>query len=251
VHSSQLSAALVARPPSARLAAMAKTILVCGFGPGISSAVAEKFGAQGFSVGLVARNRERLDAGVKALAAKGVKAQAFAADLADPAAVVNVVEQARAALGPITAVHWNAYGGGAGDLLTADAAAIHGAIDIAVTGLLAVVRAALPDLRAQKGQSAVLVTNGGFGYSNPAVDKICVELSAMGLGLANAAKHKLVGMLAQKLGADGIYVAEVVVLSLVKGTAFDSGSATLEPSRVADKFWQLYSARSDVTVDLS
>ena len=35
---------------------MSKTIVVVGFGPGISTAVAEKFGAGGFSVALVARN---------------------------------------------------------------------------------------------------------------------------------------------------------------------------------------------------
>jgi NAD(P)-dependent dehydrogenase (short-subunit alcohol dehydrogenase family) len=229
---------------------MAKSILVCGFGPGISSALASKFGAEGFSVGLTARNRERLDAGVRALAAKGVKAQAFPADLSDPKAVASVVEQARATLGPLTAIHWNPYAGGAGDLLSATPQEIHQVLDIAVSSLLAAVRAALPDLRAQRGESAVLVTNGGFGYSNPTMDKVSVDYNAMGLSLANAAKHKLVGMLAQKLASDGIYVAEVVVLSLVKGTAFDNGSATLDPARVAEKFWELYRARKDVTVEL-
>jgi NAD(P)-dependent dehydrogenase (short-subunit alcohol dehydrogenase family) len=34
---------------------MAKTILVAGYGPGISTAVAEKFGGEGFQVGLVAK----------------------------------------------------------------------------------------------------------------------------------------------------------------------------------------------------
>jgi NADP-dependent 3-hydroxy acid dehydrogenase YdfG len=48
---------------------MAKTIVVVGFGPGISTAVAEKFGSSGFAVALVARNEERLAAGVKALKA--------------------------------------------------------------------------------------------------------------------------------------------------------------------------------------
>jgi NAD(P)-dependent dehydrogenase (short-subunit alcohol dehydrogenase family) len=229
---------------------MSKTILVCGFGPGISSAVAERFGAAGFSVALVARNRERLAVGVKALEAKGVKAQAFVADLSDPSAVTGVVASARQALGPITALHWNAYGGGAGDLLVAEQDEIHGVIDIAVSSLLTAVRAALPDLRAQAGHSAVLVTNGGLGYSNPAVDKMSVEWSSMGLGLANAAKHKLVGMLSQKLAADGVYVAEVVVLALVKGTAFDTGNATLEPARIAEKFWELYQGRSIVSVDI-
>ena len=44
---------------------MSKTIVVVGFGPGISNAVAEKFGAEGFSVALVARSQERLDAGAE------------------------------------------------------------------------------------------------------------------------------------------------------------------------------------------
>ena len=52
---------------------MSTTIVVCGFGPGISTAVAEKFGREGFSVALVARRKEKLDEGVKALEAKGIK----------------------------------------------------------------------------------------------------------------------------------------------------------------------------------
>src|SRR6202041_1530930 len=71
--------------PSKR--SMGKTILVVGFGPGISSAVAEKFGSAGFSVALVARNQERLAAGVSALKAQGVDAAAFLADAGDPAAI--------------------------------------------------------------------------------------------------------------------------------------------------------------------
>ena len=46
---------------------MAKTILVVGFGPGISSGVAEQFGKQGFSVALVGRNADRVGAGAAAL----------------------------------------------------------------------------------------------------------------------------------------------------------------------------------------
>jgi len=35
---------------------MAKTILISGYGPGISSAIAEKFGSEGYAVALAARN---------------------------------------------------------------------------------------------------------------------------------------------------------------------------------------------------
>ncbi len=229
---------------------MAKTILVCGFGPGISAAVAEKFGAEGFSVGLVARNAERLEAGVKALAAKGVKARAYPTDLTDTAAIEALVKKAHDELGPLTVLHWNAYGSGAGDLLTATKKDLDGALDVALVSLITAVRAALPDLKAQPGEAGVLVTNGGLGYSNPQVDATAVAWGAMGLAVANAAKMKLVGLLSEKLKGDQIYVGQVVVNGLVKGTAFDSGNATLEPSAIAGKFWDLYRARQAISTDI-
>src|SRR6185437_15333588 len=103
---------------------MTKTILVCGYGPGISNAVAERFGAEGFAVALAARNADRVAAGVKALEAKGIRAAGFPTDLADPNAARALVGNVRKTLGPITVLEWNAYSGDAGDLLTADTAAI-------------------------------------------------------------------------------------------------------------------------------
>jgi NADP-dependent 3-hydroxy acid dehydrogenase YdfG len=228
---------------------MSKTILVGGYGPGISSAVALKFGGEGFSVALAARNADRLAAGVKALEAKGVRAVAFPADLGDPEAVQAVVGKARAALGPITVVQWTAYGSGAGDLLAADVAAVRGVFDVAIVGLLAAVQSALPDLKKEK-DPAILVINGGLGYFDPAVDEMAVQWNAMGLALANAAKHKLVGLLSQRLKKDGIYVGETMVLGSVKGTPFDDGRATIEPSAVADTLWALYRARGEVSAQV-
>ena len=141
---------------------MTKTILIVGFGPGVSSAVADRFGAEGFAVALVGRTRERLDAGVAALKAKGVAAGGFQADAHDPAAIAGAVAAASASLGPLGAILWNAFDNSGGDLLTADAATVRGVLDVAVVGLLAAVQAALPDLKAA-GDGAVLVTNGAFG----------------------------------------------------------------------------------------
>lgn len=107
-------------------------------------------------------------------------------------------------------------------------------------------QAALPDLKAQKG--AVLVTNGGFGLLDPQVDQYVVASNAMGLAIGNAAKHKLVRLLSAKLKGDGVYVGEAVVLSLVKGTAFDSGNATLEPATVGETFWKLWTGRTELSV---
>jgi NADP-dependent 3-hydroxy acid dehydrogenase YdfG len=225
---------------------MGKTILVVGFGPGISTAVAEKFGSAGFSVALVARNEERLAAGVQSLKAKGITAAGFAADAGDPVAIRAAVGKARAALGPITVLQWTAYGGAeAGDLVTADAAAVRSVFDVAIIGLLAAVQEALPDLKQSK-EGAVLVTNGAFGDVHPQVDEFACNVKAMGLALANAAKHKLVGLLSQRLKGDGVYVGEVMVAGTVKGTAWDSGNATLESTTIANKFWELYQGRGEI-----
>jgi short-subunit dehydrogenase len=225
---------------------MAKTIIVGGFGPGIATAVAEKFGAQGFAVALVARNAERLAAGVTALEAKGITAAAFPADLGSPAAVKALIARVREQLGPVSVLHWNAYASSAGDLLNADVAAVHGALDVAVTGLLTAVQESLADLKQAKG--SVLVTNGGLLFDDPNINDMAAKRKLMGLALGNAAKHKLVGLLAPRLRADDIYVGEVIVTGTIKGSAFDSGNANLDGSTVAQKFWDLHTARTETSV---
>jgi NADP-dependent 3-hydroxy acid dehydrogenase YdfG len=230
---------------------MSKTIVVVGFGPGISTAVAERFGAEGFAVALVARNEARLAAGVEALKAKGVAAAAFQADAGDPAAVRAAIAAARDALGAISVLHWNAYSGAdAGDLLSTDPAFVRSVFDVAVVGLLAAVQAALPDLKAADN-GAVLVTNGAFGELSPQIDAMAVGMKTMGVALANGAKHKLVGLLSERLKANGVYVGEVMVAGAVKGTAFAAGGQGIEAAAIANQFWALYQARDETRARVS
>jgi short-subunit dehydrogenase len=224
---------------------MAKTILVVGYGPGISNAVAEKFGQAGFSVALVARNEEKLKAGLHALKAKGVEAAAFPADAGDPVSIRDAVRKARSSVGPITILHWNAYGSNtAGDLMAADPTALRELFNVPIVGLVSAVQEALPDLQ-KSDEAAVLITNGAFGFIDAQIDGMVVAAKFMGLGLANAVKYKLTGLLAERLKGDGIYVGEVTVGGMVKGTLWDDGSARIEASTIANKFWDLYKARRE------
>ncbi len=228
---------------------MTRTIVVCGYGPGISDGVARKFGAEGFRVALVARSEDKLERGARALREAGIEARGFPCDLGDPSAVRAMIAAVRAALGPITVVHWNAYAGLAGDLLSADAEALRTVLDVGVTGLVVAVQEALPDLKSQGG--AVLVTGGGFAFYDAKVDAMAVQYGAMGLAVAKAAQHKLTGLLHARLASEGVFVGEVVVLGMVKGTAFDSGHATLEPSAIGAKFWEIYAARSAASTQIA
>lgn len=222
---------------------MGKTIVVCGHGSGISNAVARKFGGQGFRVALVARTEARVVRAAKELVEDGIDARGFGCDLGDVTAVKALIGEIRAALGPITVLHWNAYAPLAGDFTTCTPEELRTVYDVAVTGMVVALQASLEDMRQQEG-AALLVTGGGFGLSDPNIDTTIVRLDSMGLGLAKAAQHKVVGMLNKRLADDDIFVGQVMVLGLVKGTASDQGQATLEPDAIAECFWEHYQKRA-------
>lgn len=224
---------------------MAKTIVVCGYGSGISDAVARRFGREGFQVALVARSADKLAKAASSLGEAGITAKGFACDLADVAAVKRTFGEVRAAMGPITVLHWNAIGMGAGDLTSGGVDELRAVLDVSLHALVVGVQESLADMRGQEG-AAILVTGGGFALSNPQVDGMVAQIGVMGIALGKAAQHKLVGMLSAKLAADGIYVGEVMVLGAVKGTSFDRGQATLAASTVADAFWASYVGRTEL-----
>ena len=164
---------------------MTRTILICGYGPGISDSVARRFGREGYSVALVARTEERLSEGVEALAHAGISAKAFPHDLSNPATLPRLIQEVREGVGPISVLHWNAYTHAAGDLSTSTTAELGGVFDLLIHGLVAAVQAALPDLKRAKG--ALLVTGGGFALYDSKVDALAVQWDSMGLAVAKAA----------------------------------------------------------------
>jgi NAD(P)-dependent dehydrogenase (short-subunit alcohol dehydrogenase family) len=226
---------------------MPRTIVIVGYGPGVSTSVAERFGAEGFSVALVARGEAKLAVGVEALKAKGIPTDAFPGDAGDPASIRGAIARAREVLGPIGVIHWNAYsGGGLGDILAIDPTVLPGPFGVALVGLVSAVQEALPDLKAA-GDGAVLVTNGAFGELNPIVDSVALALGQVGVALGNAAKAKLVGLLSARLKGEGVYVGEVTIAGLVKGTGPESpGFPIIEGAAIAETFWRLYKGRNEV-----
>jgi NADP-dependent 3-hydroxy acid dehydrogenase YdfG len=229
-----------------------KTLVIVGFGQGTATAVAEKFGSEGFSLALIGRNQERLAAGAAALKARRIDAYAFPADAGDESSIGSAIASVHSQMGSITVLHWNAYGGlDAGDLLSADTAAVHDIFDVAVYGLLAATKEALPDLKQNNG-GALLISNGAFGEVSPQIDEFVSGGDFMGLALSSAAKHKLVGLLAARLKNEGVYVGEVMVRASIAGTPSASANS-VDPTVIAAKYWEMYQSRSETrgTVGLS
>ncbi|MBE1237966.1 SDR family NAD(P)-dependent oxidoreductase [Phaeovibrio sulfidiphilus] len=224
---------------------MAQTILVCGAGPGVSRAVARRFGRAGHPVALVARNPQRLEGAVEELSGEGLQVRAFPADLADITSLGRVVEDVRAALGPIGILHWNAFLDVEGGLLEAPLSDLTGSFELRVTAYIAAVRACLPDLEASRG--AVLATCGIMLLDDPRVDAFAIGYGALAIGVA--AQHKATGILAQTLAPRGVYVGEVIVNGFIEGTPGGVGkSPTVAPAAIAEAFRELYEARREHSV---
>jgi hypothetical protein len=109
-------------------------------------------------------------------------------------------------------------------------------------GLIAAVQAAHADLRATQG--AVLVTGGGVSLETDAAASLAEEYGATTLAVSKAAQRKLVHIMHKGLGKEGIYVAELTVAGMVRGTPYDpKGTSRLTPEGVADAFWELLQKR--------
>ena len=83
------------------------TIAIVGAGQGLGAAVARRFGAEGFSVGLISRNQARADALAAQLTREGIQAAGFAADVRDPAALAAALESVTETLGPIEVLQYS------------------------------------------------------------------------------------------------------------------------------------------------
>ncbi|KMJ45252.1 short-chain dehydrogenase [Xenorhabdus khoisanae] len=219
---------------------MKRTILICGYGPGISHAVARRFGKAGHPVALVARNAQRLASAVEELVTEGIQARAFPANLSDIEEVKRIVTDARSTLGPIGILHWNAFLEIEGSLLSTLPSDLSKSFEIRVTSYIAAVQECLPDLKAHKG--SVLTTSGIMALDDPKIDIFATEYAALAISVA--AQHKTTRILTHTLASHDIHVSEVIVNGFVDRTPGGAGkNSTIAPADIAEQFWKLYTAR--------
>ncbi len=171
--------------------------LIIGAGPGISASLTRMLTAEGLSVGLVARNIEKLTS-----LSEQTGAITFAADAADPAAVARLFDDVDARLGEADVVVYNPSLRVPGSVAEIDPEAVRNALGIsAFGGFLAVQQAARRMLVHNHG--AILLTGAsasvkGFALSSAfAMGKFALR------GLAQSA--------ARELGPKGIHVAHVII----------------------------------------
>ncbi|MFO0668012.1 MAG: SDR family NAD(P)-dependent oxidoreductase [Polyangiaceae bacterium] len=81
----------------------ARSSSLTGGSSGINLGIAHAFGRLGAKVAINGRKPDKLEAAVGALRERGVRAEGYAADVRDYAALEGAIESAKTALGPIDA----------------------------------------------------------------------------------------------------------------------------------------------------
>ncbi len=203
-----------------------RTALIVGAGSGISAAVARGLASAGVNVGLAARNVEKL-----VPLATETRAQTFAVDASDPAAVARLFDDADTRLGEADVVFYNASARAHGPIAELDPEAVRKAVEIsAFGGFLTVQQAARRMI--PHGRGAILLTGAsasvkGYPFSAAfAMGKFALR------GLAQST--------ARELGPKGIHVAHFVIDGGVRSARrpdpAERPDSTLDPDAIAQTY---------------
>ncbi|RRQ87383.1 SDR family NAD(P)-dependent oxidoreductase [Streptomyces griseofuscus] len=206
-------------------------VAIVGAGPGLGAAVARRFGREGYPVALVARARDRLDALVRELAEDGVTARAFPADVREPERLARALADAARELGTIEVLQYSPvpHKDFMRPVLETGHRQMAGPIEFSVYGPVAAVQQVLPGMRAL-GRGTILFVNGGTA-AVPQVERT-------GTSVAFAAQSAYGHLLHERLAAEGIHVAQLVVPG-----AITPGHARKDPAVLAEMLWGMHRER--------
>ena len=222
-------------------------IAVFGAGPGIGQAVASQFGAHGYEIALVARDRERLAQQVKALSADGITTEAFLADLRNLSTITDAVHAILDRFGRIDAVHHGPGPSrdlfrGATDATPEDVLA---ALETVLIGAIHITNLILPSMRERSDGSLLFTQGASARLPMPSIAT---------LGLAQSGLRNWIYCLHEELRELGIYVGTVTIAAAVTRDADPGNPMTVNPSEIADRLWKLTQSRAaveEVVGDLS
>lgn len=212
---------------------MKKGIIIVGMGSGLSFGIAEKFGSEGYAIGMISRTAEKLAEFQKNLSASGIESFYEAIDVADTERLKQALRALKEKLGRVDVLEYNAVDFRMGNVMTETIETLTNGFKISVGNALEAVKELLPELK--KNSGAVLLTGGGSAnYPNP-------DMSTISLGKAGI--KNLTYQLNAALKADGVYVGTVTVSGWIQ-----PDSPTHSPKLLADLFWKLHQERTQIEI---
>ncbi|MFC8967070.1 SDR family NAD(P)-dependent oxidoreductase [Streptomyces sp. NPDC057094] len=207
------------------------TIAVIGAGPGLGTAVARRFGREGFGIALVSRDQERVDALAAELADAGLTARGFAADVRDPKALAAALDAVPEALGPVEVLQYSPipHPDFMRPVLETGPDDLVGPIEFSLYGPVTAVRQVLPGMRSL-GRGTVLFVNGGSA--------VIPHPERAGTSIAFAAESAYGHLLHDTLAPDGIHVGQLIIPG-----AISPGHPRKDPDALAETLWGMHRDR--------
>lgn len=212
--------------------------MIVGAGSGMGLAIARVFGARGFDVALIARNPSRLDGLVSTLAAEGIAATGFPADVRNRTGLATAIEDASAHFGGIDVLEYSPADA-AGVTMTSPSATtpadIQSEIESQLYGAIVATQAVLPTMREAGSGTLLFTTGAGSIKPNPMLGNINAAAAALRNWTIN---------LHEELAPAGIQSAHVAIGVWI-GSDGPEGAPTATADQIAPLYWDLYINRSD------
>ena len=209
------------------------TLAIVGAGRGLGAAVARRFAREGFAVALISRNREHVDALASDLAAEGISAAGFVANVREPASIAAALEAATEKLGPIEVLQYSPLPQKdfMRPVLATTPADLVGPVEFSIFGPVAAVHQVVPGMRFLGGGS-ILFVNGGTAVKP--VGRLA------GTSIAFAGQSAFATMLHDELAGDDIHVAQLIIPGSI-----DENHPQKNPAALADLLWNMHKERGE------
>lgn len=215
------------------------SIAIVGAGPQLGLAIARTFGANGFDVALISRNREKLESLAGKLASEGITAAAFPADVLDSEALTQTLKGAAAEFGGIDVLEYSPGGGHGSTMMTTpartEAAHVQREIEFQLYGAITATKVVLPAMR-EAGTGTLLYTTGA-GSIRPRPQG--ANVSAAEAALRNWAMN-----LHKELGGTGIQAAHVALDVTISAPTF-YGQSKATADQISPLYWDLHTTDRD------
>lgn len=207
------------------------TIAILGAGPGLGQATARRFGREGFSVALISRTQDHVDALAAELTADGLTARGYTGNVRDPRELRASLDAAAQQLGPIEVLQYSPVPAKEfmKPVLVTTAADLAGPVEQSVYGPVTATQHVLPGMR-QLGRGTILFINGSSA--------VTPNGTVTGTSVAFAAETAYGQMLHHALAPEDIHVGQLIIPRGIGG-----GEPDHEPDALAEGIWSLHRDR--------